>query len=94
MKIYLSVPYIEAQHVKNLGAWFCGNVKRWYIPPTANFDRFRPWLDAKAVQMLDRIKSSEMQAQKYLEDFEKCPIVEDPALGTCRNVESIRSYYG
>jgi hypothetical protein len=47
-KFYLECPYDEKDDAKELGAWWDGNKKKWYVPAGMDEGPFERWFPATA----------------------------------------------
>ena len=45
VKVYLNVPYAEKDEAKQLGSWFDGDKKKWYIPSKVSDENRKKLID-------------------------------------------------
>lgn len=46
-RVILEVPYTEKDKVKNLGAWWDPEIKKWFVPNGKDSSQFKKWIDQK-----------------------------------------------
>jgi hypothetical protein len=56
MRIYLEVPYIDKDIVRELGAWYDGDEKKWHIDDRQDRSKFERWIPVTKEQAINTHK--------------------------------------